>query len=259
MTRSIHSLGIRRLRGVIHTSLYSDTTPRNPSNYHDLQICIEQLKAELEDWRTSTPRMPPPPAEPLALFSTADWFELNYNYTILQLNRIPITDPKGGCPDSIFFECVHAAETICHGYRRQFFGKPTGFTWGALHELFLAGLTYLHCLWTSPAVREATRQDQMSSTCTDCTIVLVIMAERWDTVAPYRDIFDALASRTMAMVADKSREKSMLPGTAVTASTQPDGHDPEDFSQWMAGIVETGMFEGVDRLLPDLIGDWPSS
>lgn len=114
----------------------------------------------------------------------------------------------------------------------------------------MAGLTYLHCLWTSPAVREAIRQDDVISTCTDCTIVLVVMSERWAGASPYRDIFEALAARTMTMMVDKNDQWWMLP----TRSTLSNGLDQKALNQWMADIVDVGMSDGMDRMLTGLIG-----
>lgn len=249
MTGAIHTFRSRRILGRIHTALYSDVTPKQVPRGQ-----VEQLRSEIEDWRASIPPMAPPMGEALSLFSTSEWFELEYNYTILQLYRNQIIDRKEGTTDAVFLDCLRAAEGICHGYRRQFLGKPTSYTWAALHELFLAGLTYLHCLWTSPAAREANRPGQVSSTCTDCTIVLVMMAERWDAAAPYRDIFEALANRTITMMDDKAHEDWSLP----TASTLPDDSDAGDLMQWMSSIADTGMYDGLDGLLTSFIGDFPA-
>jgi hypothetical protein len=203
MTRAIHAFRFRRILSNIHTSLYSDITHPNPANHFHH---IEHLRSEIEDWRASTPPLKPLMGEELSLFVTAESFDMDYNYSILQLYGLQIIDSTGGATECIFLECMRAAESICHSYRRQFFKKPTAYTWAALHELFLAGLTYLHCLWTSPAARETTVQYLVSNTCTDCIIVLVLMVERWDTVASYRDIFEALSRHTMSMMANKSDE-----------------------------------------------------
>jgi hypothetical protein len=96
----------------------------------------------------------------------------NYNYAILQLYRILITNSTDSAPDEIIMKCLNAAKTICQSFRRQHFGKPKTYTWGALNELFLVGLTYLYCMWVSPTARELTRNDEVSSACTDCTMVL---------------------------------------------------------------------------------------
>ncbi|KIV87382.1 hypothetical protein PV11_02932 [Exophiala sideris] len=185
---------------------------------------------------------------------------MEYNYTLLQLYRVHIVSGQEGATDSIFLDCLRASERICHSYRRQFLGKPTSYTWSALHELFLAGLTYLHCLWTSPAARKASRQGQVSSTCTDCTIVLVIMAERWDTAAPYRDIFEALANRTITMMDENGHGEWTPPGAAAAQqSNDSSSSGSGDLMQWMSSIADTGgMSEGLDELLTSLIGP-PSS
>ncbi|KAL2443617.1 hypothetical protein ABEF95_007977 [Exophiala dermatitidis] len=239
MTRAIHTFRGRRILGRIHTTIYLDSI--NPEqNPGCAAQRIQQLRGDLETWRAAIPPTMPRPieAQPLVLFGTQDWFEMEYNYAILQLYRVQIignhhrpqhprfattvtsttatatpttaaTGPEANADaetdaDGIFLSCLRAAERTCHIYRRHFLGRPTNYTWAALHELFLAGLTYLHCLWTSPAARAVTRQGQVSNTCTDCTIVLVIIAERWSAAAPYRDIFEALANLTMTMMDEKA-------------------------------------------------------
>ncbi|KPM46480.1 hypothetical protein AK830_g220 [Neonectria ditissima] len=253
MTAAIHTFRIRRLLSRIHSSLYSSVPPCC-SVKHDDDNHVQHLRAEVESWRAGIPPITPCTGEALSLFATLDWFDLEYNYTILQLYRVQIVDHQAGAADSVFLDCLRAAESICHGYRRQFLGKPTSYTWSALHELFLAGLTYLHCLWTSPAARKAHQQSQVSSTCTDCTIVLVIIAERWDTAAPYRDIFETLANRTIMMMDDKNDGKRAIPGT----STEPDNSGEGDLMQWMTIMADAGMSEGFDGLLTSLVGDFPS-
>ncbi|KAH7159549.1 fungal-specific transcription factor domain-containing protein [Dactylonectria estremocensis] len=252
MTYANHAFRIRALQGCIQTALYSDTALKDPAVR---KTRVQELLMELKEWQTSNPPpIVPPAGGGLSIFMTPDWYQINYNYAILQLYRVEITDSKEPASDDVFVICLEAAKSTCHSYRRQFFGKPTTYTWAALHELFLAGLTYLYCLWTSPAAREASRHDQVSSACTDCTMVLVILAERWSDAAPYRDIFEALASRTMTMMADTQQGKEI----ASTALVPGQDYYPEDLPQWMEGITDTGISLGVDLLLSGLIDDFPS-
>ncbi|KAF4997118.1 hypothetical protein FDECE_12162 [Fusarium decemcellulare] len=252
MTYAIHAFRIRSLHGCILTSLYLD---RNLVDPEVRKTRTQELLVKLDEWWASTPLpMVPPAGGALSFFTTPDWYQVSYNSALLQLYRIEITDSKHPASEVIFRTCLDAAKSICHCYRRQFFGKPTTYTWGALYELFLAGLTYLYCLWTSPAARETSRHDQVSSTCTDCTMVLVILAERWNDAAPYRDIFEALASRTMTMMAEAQQGKEI----ASTALVPGQEQCPEDLPQWMAGIADTGISLGVDLLLSGLIDDFPS-
>lgn len=230
MTRAIFSIRLRALSGRIHTELYSDTRSRR-ANLFERQQRITELHEEIEIWHNSLPSYLLTVERPLSLFMTSDWSTIVYNSAILQLYRTELTDnPKSGADDTIAVTCANAAAQICHAYRRQYVGKPTTLTWGALHELFLASFTYIYCLWTSSAVRESLSIQEVNSTCNDSTIAFVILAERWQGAGPYRDLFEALTSKTLAMLsitgsttqANAASISSTQSGTQVYADNLPE-------------------------------------
>lgn len=244
---AIHVFRIRCLWARIHTSLYSDTTLCNPSHPTYANRTAE-LRTELDDWLASAPPTIPRVNDALSIFGSSDWYNQNYNYSIMLLYRGQLTSSTD-VAEKVCMECLRAAENFCHGYRRQYIGRPINYTWGALLGLFTAGLTYLHCLWAFPAAREAVRHEDVISTCTDCTIVLVVMGERWAGAAPYRDIFEALASRTMSMIVDKNQGP-------CGATTLADGVDQGQWEQWMGDIADVRMSDGLDQLLTGLVGEY---
>lgn len=255
ITKAIHTFRIRRLLSRIHSSLYSKPSC-SCAVHHTQESQIQQLRSEIENWRERIPPATSHVDEALSLFSTPDWFDMEYNYAILQLYRVQIINPKAGATETVFLDCLRAAEELCHSYRRRYLGKRTSYTWTAVHELFLAGLTYLHCLWTSPAAREAHSQGQVSSTCTDCTIVLVLMAERWAAAAPYRDIFEMLARRTMIMMDGKKNGE----GTPPAVSTEQSGiMDEGGLTEWVTQVANAGIPEEFDGLLNGMVPDFASS
>uniref|UniRef100_A0A8H7KA26 Xylanolytic transcriptional activator regulatory domain-containing protein n=1 Tax=Bionectria ochroleuca TaxID=29856 RepID=A0A8H7KA26_BIOOC len=253
MTHAIHGFRFRNMLGRIHSTLYSDNTA---TDFDRQNAHIKDLLEELDKLMASRP-LPrsPPDGGALSFFTTPDWYQAVYDSAILQLYRFHITDSQRSVPPDIITKCMRAAKSACHSYRRQFLGTPTTPTWGALHELFLAGLTYLYCLWKASSARDSLRHDQISSTCTDCTMVLVIMAERWKDAAPYRDVFEALASRTMTMIADKQQGKEAAP---TWFATEQDRYSA-DLPEWMAGIADSGISLGVDLLLSGLGDDFSFS
>ncbi|BCS25405.1 uncharacterized protein APUU_50116S [Aspergillus puulaauensis] len=244
MTYANHAFRIRSLQGCTQTQVYSDTTLQDPKIR---QSRINKLSTMLDDWKSS---LPPPRSPPdtgaLSFFTTPDWYQAAYNHAILHLHRVQLTNKKEPASDAVVMKCLHAAKEVCHSFRRQFVGGPTTYTWSALHELFIAGLTYLYCLWTSAVARTASRLDQVSNTCTDCTMVLVVFAERWRDAAPYRDIFQALASRTITMIADSPNYSS----DGIISVTED---DPGDVSQWMVDIADTGVSLGAGQLLSEFV------
>ncbi|KAH6989672.1 fungal-specific transcription factor domain-containing protein [Ilyonectria sp. MPI-CAGE-AT-0026] len=249
MSTAIHVFRLRCLWSRIHTSLNSNETGRT---FNDRAYCdsLEQFRDDLESWLASAPPDVPRTGEDLSLFAKKDWFDLNYSYTILILYRGQLAEGK--CtPDNVFMDCMQASRNICQGYRRQYVGTSVKYTWGTLHCLFLAGLTYLHCIWTSQAAYEAVQISDVNSTCIDCTMVLVVIAEGWEYAAPYRDIFEALASQTISMMlrGDRTWEAS-------TFSAVSDTSDRENMNRWLADMAGMDMLDVVNELLPGFVEDF---
>ncbi|KAH6695013.1 fungal-specific transcription factor domain-containing protein [Plectosphaerella plurivora] len=247
MTNAIHVIRLRRLWARMHASAYTANLLSGDSR----QSYITQLREDLDQWLRDAPESLPRAGATLSIFCTKAWYEANYSGTILQLYRAQLAEDDGTTTHDVFMDCMRAASTVCRIYRRQYIGTTVKYTWATLHTIFLAGLTYLHCLWTSPAVREAVPHDEIIKTCTDCTMVLVAIAEGWGQAAPYRDIFEALASRTMSMVFGGKPEASADSQVADTGIAERDG-----MADWMADIDNMGMFSGFDDLLSGFMDDF---
>ncbi|KAH6957791.1 fungal-specific transcription factor domain-containing protein [Ilyonectria sp. MPI-CAGE-AT-0026] len=250
MTTALHVFRLRHIWARLHASLFSDVKSNMDDMARDRQISI--FRAEIDAWLASTPPIPTRTGPALSIFATQNWHDLEYDETILMLYRGQLTGHRGDVNDEIFMQCTHAAERICVGYRRLYVGKPVNCTWGTLHVIFFAGLTYLHCLWTSAAVCHETSLDDMSSALTSCTMVLTVVAERFKNAAPYRDICEALCNRTRRMMSDRGDETSTLQRQA----TGPNDTDSVNFTQWMAEISGEGMSDAVSNLLTGLVSEF---
>ncbi|KAM0324310.1 hypothetical protein ACHAQA_008087 [Verticillium albo-atrum] len=247
MTNAIHVIRLRRIWARIHASAYT----ANMLSGEGKQSYITQLRGDLEQWLRDAPQCPPRTGATLSIFCTRDWYEVNYSGTILQLYRTRLAEDGGTTTHDVFMDCMKAASTVCRIYRRQYIGTAIKYTWATLHCIFLAGLTYLHCLWTSPAVREAVPHNEIIKTCTDCTMVLVAIAEGWCRAAPYRDIFETLASRTMSMVLGGKPA-----ARANVQAADADSAERDILADWMADVDNMGMFDGFDDLLSGFLDDF---
>lgn len=251
MSNPIHVIRLRCIWARIHTSLYSAAAMRKLDT-QERDDCVTGLRAALEDWLATAPDPPSRSGNVLSIFCSKDWYNLNHCGTILILYRHHLVDK--GTPDHIFVECMQAASTVCRVYRRRYIGTLIKATWGTLHCLFLAGLTYLHCLWTSSSACQSVQFHEVSKTCTDCTIVLVAIAEGWEGAATYRDIFELLAGHTLSMIVNR-KDQSLLP---PRDSTLVDSLERETMSQWISDIGNTGTFDNFDDLLTGYIDELPS-
>ncbi|KAF9877052.1 hypothetical protein CkaCkLH20_05318 [Colletotrichum karsti] len=249
MSNAIHVIRLRRIWARLHGTVHSANTPGGMDS-ESRRSHIAELRGDLDEWLRSAPPCPPRAGAALSIFSTREWYELNYSGTILHLYRGQLAEDKG-TPDNIIMDCMQAAGNVCRMYRRQYIGTSVKYTWATLHCLFLAGLTYLHCLWTSQAVRTVEPHEEVIKTSTDCTMVLVVIAEGWAGAAPYRDIFEALANRTMSM---------LLHGKSAAQASSQTGQDGSDNPQrdawaWMADFDHTGVLDGFDDLLSGFMED----
>lgn len=85
-------------------------------------------------------------------------------------------------------------------------------------------------------------------------MLLAIMAERWEGAAPYRDLFEALASRAMAMMVERKQHET---APALPApSAESDNPNIEDLTLWASQIADVGMPDAFGSLLSGLIGDY---
>ncbi|KAI2670568.1 transcriptional regulator family: Fungal Specific TF [Penicillium roqueforti] len=249
MSNSIHVIRLRQIWARIHTSVYSAAALED-ANEQNRRASVIHLRADLEHWRATAPEPLPRRGKTLSIFSTKAWYELNYSGSILNLYRSQLAQDKN-TPSEIFVDCMNAASFVCREYRRQYIGTSVKHTWSTLHCLFLAGLTYLHCLWTSPVACQSVQHQEFSKTCTDCTMVLVVIAEAWEGAAPYRDIFEVLASHTMSMMISRSLLPQPLPQTHILADTS----EREAVSRWISDMDDMDMLNVFDDLLTGFIDD----
>ena len=247
MSNAIHVIRLRCIWARINHAMYSDNALKwENRGTHGPRI--EEFRAELEQWLASAP----PPmnrTHTLSIFATRAWYELNYSYTILHLYRTQLGEAGGS--NVIFSDCIKASKQICTHYRRLYVGTQVRHTWATLRCIFFTGLVYLHCLWTAPGIRYTVPYDDVSKTCTDAMMVLVVIAQAWVEAAPYRDLFEVLSNRTMSMIVNS--------GNGNAESTLlPEGAEQETLTQWVADIANPGVSGEIEGLLGDFMNDFMS-
>lgn len=76
---------------------------------------------------------------------------------------------------SLLKRCAEACAGVCRTYKKLNRKVPVGFSFMALHSIFIAGLTLLYCTWAAPKelFNIGTRNGLNS-----CSIVLYVIAEQ---------------------------------------------------------------------------------
>jgi hypothetical protein len=256
LSAAIHTFCLRRIWSKIHCALYSISQ----RSVCDKELTLS-LRAELGEWHACTPSPMQPSSTKLSVFGSCEWFQVAYDHSILllycpQLTSKETRDTSPSSSTTAYRECFRASQEICQLYRSIFIANAASCSWGSLHIIFLAGLSYLYCLCASSEIRQAVTHRDIYSTCTACTVVLSLMAERWKVAASHRDLFDTLANRTIDVVCNKDFEG--WSEEAGTAGVSILGHDSMQMEplvgHWIMQIAQSGMSMGVETLLADFHG-----
>lgn len=268
MTGVIHVIKLRQIWSKISDRLYPNILDLTGHNFQDTNL-IEELRVELEEWRAGAPDEPESTdSSSLSVFESPNWFQIAYNYSILLLYRPVITsvlatlgDPRHSEAINAAFQlCADSARDICQRYRRLYqIRGHIQFTWGSLHILFLAGLTFIYCLWRSSPLRRSIPQSMVINTCMACNTLLVIIAERWSQASSYRDIFESLSERTIHMLSGDHRNSSRADDIGAS-STMPvfeplvpqqssAGHNTDGLD-WLSNERGEGLNENLEPYAP---------
>lgn len=244
MSGAIHTLRLRRIWARMQCSIYPQVgaevtiTP---------DLLIDDFRRELGEWLEASPFQLSSNRKHNNSFGARIWFDVMYHHSILLLHRYRLMNSRSSVPSATYLECAQSAAQLCNGYRQLYVSNRLNDTWGGLHNLFLGGLTFLYCLWSSPEVRTQFRVDKVTTTCTGTSVVLAIMAERWAAAGPYRDAFDMLTEATLTMVAESGTTSTepTFPVLSCSANGQ--------FSGYLSHMAEVGIGASVEELLSSML------
>ncbi|KAK5679239.1 hypothetical protein LTS10_008054 [Elasticomyces elasticus] len=246
VSAAIHGVRMRRIWGDIRQAVYYDERQGACGE----KTAIEEVRSKLQTWLSRRPTVRSQHGNRNVALGSDKWFFLSYHHAMLLLHRPSITgawkvdDVDRGNLATVQLECAESSAIICTIYRDFYLQSTALYSgWGALHVLFVAGLTFLHCLCVSSEVRLMYGKDRVSSVTTACTIVLVIMTERWAAAQPYRDMFNMLSEKTQAMLAQQDDQRQpRLPLVSM-----------EQASSGVRSIAGLGMDDSVRHLLADMV------
>ncbi|KAK9472498.1 fungal-specific transcription factor domain-containing protein [Dipodascopsis tothii] len=207
-TVAVHIFQIRRLQSEVQTILYERAElPRRFATLKEWQI---QMARRLEDWYASTPKS----TEEMNCNFNLYFIDLNYHQTRLLLHGISPAIPRPSV--EAFFIISDASEKIIRAYRQLHRERNINYTWMAVHNLFMAGTSYLYCLYHSREVRSQTRMDVIDFNTMACIHVLTAMVDRCDAASGCRDTFELLTAAILRLCYnEKAAAGEIIPSAAV--------------------------------------------
>ena len=191
-----HIIRVRRLSGVILTSVYSVSGSQNSLPEPERAAIVNDLHFRLDQWLAECPTPPAEEVEKPEMINNQSWFLLNYHQALCLLFRpsplYPITTPER-------LSALLQASTRCVDlYLDLWREKKVSYNLINISCQFLVCISLLYCLceYTNRSSRSATDpswHEEVSVRVSQCQQLLEAFGPALPETAKYRDIFGKLS------------------------------------------------------------------
>jgi hypothetical protein len=148
MSTFLHVIRIRQINAAIYMSLHAASASAN-NDCERLDFLREGHYADLNTWLITAPRYGP--ASGVPMLQTTEWFQIAYHYAVLSLYRPSRVFPVSNI--SSLRLCTDSAISLISCYHTLYAKNRISYTFVALNSLFMAAVTMLYALRSSPVIR----------------------------------------------------------------------------------------------------------
>lgn len=191
-TISLMFFKIRRIQSEIQRILYD--CAQLGREFSSLDEWRAAMAIKLENWHNECPKS----KKRMNCNFNLGFIELNYYQTRLLLFGLCPADTS---PTSLqgYLIIAESGEQVIKKYYELHNKKCINYTWVAVHNLFMAGTSYLYALYHSPEVRSNTTIEEIEFNTAACTSILSSMIDRCDAALSCRDTFKILTEAILKL------------------------------------------------------------
>ncbi|RGP63185.1 hypothetical protein FSPOR_8767 [Fusarium sporotrichioides] len=148
MSTFLHVIKLRQINAAIYMSLHAASASAS-NDCDSLDALRETHYTDLNTWLVTAPRYGP--ASGVAMLQTAEWFQIAYHYAVISLYRPSRVFPVSNI--SSLRLCADSAISLISCYNTLYAKNRISYTFVALNSLFMAAVTMLYALRSSPVIR----------------------------------------------------------------------------------------------------------
>lgn len=238
MSTFIHVVKLRQLNSKTLDVFYPADATNFETEFMELQRT--SIRAELDEWIRDAPRYCHPA---VTTFQSTEWFQIAYSHALLLLYR---PSPSSPIPSLEGLQlCAEAAINLISSYSSLYAKNKITYTWIALHSLFMASITMLYTLWTSPEMRRGTNKAVVRSNVMSCLALFEVISGTWPLATRCHEIVERLGNATITLFETPSQ---MTPGVGEggtpSRNEQHLGEITAEFMDWFAAHPREGNMAG---------------
>lgn len=211
-----HVFKLRKIQSSICLFVYG---PRHFSEDKDeVNITRHQIMLELNSWKSTFPVR----HDAKCTWETDNWCTISYHNSVLLLLRpvvLEVSEMKSGTSASAiewFKIFTKSASAICLNYKELHSIQKLSYTWLALHCVFIAGVSFLYCIWLdcSLMILQWKRKSIIYDTISACSNILYVLAERWEGAKAFRNSFEQISKSILSKLEDENGNETEIDSNA---------------------------------------------
>ncbi|ODQ80786.1 hypothetical protein BABINDRAFT_34769, partial [Babjeviella inositovora NRRL Y-12698] len=181
---SLAMFKIRQIQAEIQQIMYEGN--ELPRAFSNLASWSEYILKKLDNWRLNTPNAP----RKMNCDFNLEFFNLSYNHTLLMLHGLSPRSPKFSFND--YRIATEAAKQVIITYDRMLAMQLINYTWVAVHNLFMAGASYLYSVYTCDDLRESISLKELKRITNTAVNIFQSLRDRCDAATTCKDTFEFL-------------------------------------------------------------------
>ncbi|CUM55642.1 unnamed protein product [Debaryomyces tyrocola] len=234
---------MRRIQSEVQKVLYEDSDiPRNFSDLHEWKLdIIEKLK----NWKLHLPKT----ERDMNCDFNVEFFNLNYNHTVLMIHGLSPKNNKLSVPD--FIRLQDSSKEIIHCYNQLHASKCINYTWVTVHNLFLAGTCYLYAIYSSDDVCKQNGLHEVKIVSRECINVLNSLIDKCAAAYNCRHSFEVLTAAVVKLRYNEIMHgfDSYIPTAQQIAKNQPVGYVNSNLDNLVQNLESRSESEDNSKLI----------
>lgn len=194
-----HCFLLRRLQSEVADTLYQKIRLL-PAGWH------KDIQRRLDEWLVQAPLAQASP-------QMQEWINHAYHNLTMFIYRPSLISPSS--LEGAYERSFTSASNVLKLYAKMHSRNAIDCTWMAFHWLFLAAVTHLFCIWTSPEIRAVADWKEINKDLQRTRMVLSAMAEHWRHGKRILDIYCQLCDGTIRLFVQ------LIPVTGEEHDPQP--------------------------------------
>ncbi|GMF99093.1 DNA binding protein [[Candida] boidinii] len=215
-TVSLAIFKIRQIQAEVQSVLYE--RKELPRKYKDLKEWRVNISNRLDQWKSNSPKT----QRKMNCDFNMEFFNLNYNHTRVMLNGL--SPGNLTLTTENYLNVWESSKNVILSYYELFQDKLVNYTWAAVHNLFMAGTSYLYSIYHCPEVRLRTSLQEIQQIALYCNLILSSLSDRCDAAIHSRAVFEILTAAVIRLNFTANIINTVdfkkLPPTSVIASSQ---------------------------------------